>query len=357
LKSLEIIIRKILLNLLIFFKRKDNQNDKLDTSEYLNILLIRLNRIGDALVTTPLLYELKKNLNCKITVLASSYNYFIFDNSLLTDEVIVFNKKLQRISTLIKHINKNKYDVIIDLHDDVSTTVSYLIAFSKCKYKIGFQKGTEKLYTTTIAKLDPSKHHIIERMMEFTKPFNISYNPTKINIIYSPKPDSIIIVDSYIEKHFPVNNFLLGINISAGSDARFWGIKNYKDLISSLSNYGINTVLLCLERDLKYAWEIAGRDIPIFYRNSFDEFAAMISKLNFLITPDTSIVHIASAFQVPLFGLYVKYNTNDVVWFPYKSDYEVIITNEPTIKNINSNLVKEKLTPFFEKYFYEYKSK
>lgn len=356
-KSLEIIFRKFLLRLLIFFKRNSNQGNSLDTSKFLNILLIRLNRIGDALVTTPLLYELKKNLNCKITVLASSYNYFIFDNPLLTDEVIVFNKKLQRISTLIKLINKNKYDVIIDLHDDVSTTVSYLIAFSKCKYKIGLQKGTEKLYTNTIAKLDSSKHHIIERMMEFTKPFKISYNPTKINIIYSPKPESISIVDSYIEKHFPVKNFLLGINISAGSDARFWGLMNYKELISYLNNYGINIVLLCIEKDLKYAWEIAGRDIPIFYRNSFDEFTAMISKLNFLITPDTSIVHIASAFQIPLFGLYVKYNTNDIVWFPYKSDYEVIITTEPTLKNIEYSLVKEKLTPIFEKYFYEYKSK
>ncbi len=356
-KSIEIIFRKILLQLLIFFKRKGNQNNILDTSEYLNILLIRLNRIGDALVTTPLLYELKNNLNCKITVLASRYNYFIFDNPFLTDEVIVFNKKLQRISALIKLINKNKYDVIIDLHNDVSTTVSYLIAFAKCKYKIGLQKGTEKLYTNTIIKLDPSKHHIIERMMEFTKPLNISYNPTKVNIIYSPKTDSINIVDSYIEEHFPVNNFLLGINISAGSDARFWGVKNFKDLISLLSNYDINIVLLCLERDLKYAWDIAGKEIPIFYRNIFDEFAAMISKLNFLITPDTSVVHIASAFKIPLLELYVQYKTEEIPWYPYKSDYEIIITKEPTLRNIDSNLVKEKLTPFFEKYFYEYKSK
>jgi ADP-heptose:LPS heptosyltransferase len=316
-----------------------------------------LNRIGDALVTTPLLYELKRKLDCRLTILASRYNYFIFDNPLLTDEIIIFKKKVKRISKLIKLINEKKYDVIIDLHDDVSTTVSYLIAFSTCKYKIGLQKGTNKLYTNLVVKLDPARHHIIERVMEFTKPFNISYNPLKINIIYTPKPESTQIVDAYINKHFLRKDFLLGINISAGSESRFWGVKKYREIISSLNNYGINIILLCLERDLKFAWEIAGREIPIFYRNNFDEFASMISRLNFLITPDTSIVHIASAFRIPLFGLYVKYNTNDVVWYPYKSDYEVIITNEPTLQNIDTNLVKEKLTPFFEKYFYEYKSK
>lgn len=353
-KKIEIFFRKLLLKVLIVLKKAEKNHPELDTTAPLNILLIRLNRIGDALVTTPLLYELKKQLNCRITVLASKYNYFIFDNPLLTDEVIVFNKK---VSSFIKFINKNNYDVIVDLHDDVSTTVSYLIAFSNCKNKIGLVKGTDKLYSELVYKLDPTKYHVIERVMEFTKPFKLSYNPAKINIVYNPKPESKMVVDNYIEKHFPVNNFLIGINISAGSNSRFWGVKNFKEIISLLTGYGINVVLLCLERDLKNAWDIAGREIPIFYRNDFDEFAAMINRVNLLFTPDTSIVHIASAFNVPVFGLYVKYNTDHMVWYPYKSDYEVIITSEPTLENISSEIVKEKFIPFFEKYFYEYKSK
>lgn len=353
-KRLEIFLRKLLLNILILLKKKEKPSDVLDNSTPLNILFIRLNRIGDALVTTPLLYEIKKKLNCKITVLASRYNYFIFDNLQLSDEVIIYNKKA---SSFIKYINENKFDVIVDLHDDVSTTVSYLVAFSKCKHKIGFKKGTDKLYTDLVSKLDPTKYHVIERVMEFTKPFKISYNPAIVNIIYSPKPESKKIVNSYIEKHFPINDFLIGINISAGSNSRFWGIKYFKEIISVINSYGINVVVLCIERDLKHAWEIAGRDIPIFYRNSFDEFAAMISKINLLFTPDTSIVHIASTFNIPVFGLYVKYNTDDMVWYPFKSDYEVIVTTEPTLANIKTEIVKEKFIPFLEKHFYEYKSK
>lgn len=353
-KRIEIFFRKLLLKVLILLKKAEKHHPELETSAQMNILFIRLNRIGDALVTTPLLYEFKKQLNCRITVLASKYNYFIFNNPHLTDEVIVFNKKVR---SFIKFINKNNYDVIVDLHDDVSTTVSYLIAFANCKNKIGLMKGTDKLYSDLVNKLDPTKYHVIERVMEFTKPFNITYNPAKVNIVYNPKPESIAVVDNYIEKHFPVNNFLIGINISAGSNSRFWGIRNFKEIISVLNGYGINIVLLCLERDLKYAWDIAGREIPIFYRNDFDGFAAMINRINLLFTPDTSIVHIASAFNVPVFGLYVKYNTDHIVWYPYKSDYEVIITTEPTLGNISSDIVKEKFIPFFEKYFYEYKSK
>lgn len=353
-KKIEIILRKIFLKLLVIFKKVDQDHSEIISSKPHNILFIRLNRIGDALVTTPLLYEIKKNLDCKITVLASRYNYFVFNNPKLTDEVIIFNKS---IKSFIRFINQKKFDVIVDLHDDVSTTVSYLVAFSKCKNKIGFRKGTEKLYTILVDKLDPSKYHVVDRLMEFTKPFKISYNPDKVNIIYTPQNESIKSVNSYIEKHFSTNNFLIGINISAGSNSRFWGRKNFREIIAALNNYGVNIVILCIEKDLKHAWEIAGKEIPIYYRNSFDAFVAIISKINLLFTPDTSIVHIASAFQVPVFGLYVKYNTDHVIWYPYKSDYEVIVTKDPTLENIKSELVKEKFIPFFEKYFYEYKSK
>jgi ADP-heptose:LPS heptosyltransferase len=356
LKKLEIFTKNIFLELLLLFKKKEKPVELLKLDQNSKILFIRLNRIGDALVTTPLLYLCKKNLNCKIYVLASTNNYFVFNNSQLIDEIIIFNKKIKKISSAVNMINKLNFDAIVDLHDDVSTTVSYLMAFSNCKYKIGLNKKTSKLYNCIVRKLDASKYHIVQRTMEFAKPFNIKYDLNNTNIVYSPKTESLRIAEAFINKIFSNNRFLVGLNISAGSDARFWGVQRFKDTIDLLLNYDINLVILCVERDLKKAWEIAGRRVPIFYRPIFDEFSAMISKLNFLFTPDTSIVHIASAFKVPLFGIYVKYKTNDMIWSPFKSEFESIITTEPTLENLSFEQVKEKFIPFFEKKYYEYKN-
>ena len=49
-------------------------------------------------------------------------------------------------------------------------------------------------------------------------------------------------------------------------------------------------------------------------------------KLDFLITPDTSVVHIASIKKIPIFGLYVKYNTDDMIWSAYNCDFEAVVT-------------------------------
>ncbi|MDH7605205.1 MAG: glycosyltransferase family 9 protein, partial [Melioribacter sp.] len=140
------------------------------------------------------------------------------------------------------------------------------------------------------------------------------------------------------------------INISAGSEARFWGIENYKGLIKEIKRYpNTKIIILCSPQDIHKAEEISENLIPVFYDKSFEKFSAMISKLNLLITPDTSIVHIASAFNVPVFGLYVKYNTNDMIWNPYNTEFECIITEQPTLKNVKLEDTINKLKPFLEK--------
>lgn len=356
-KQIEIFFRRLLLKLLLLIKTRTRYNELPAITKNQRVLFIRLNRIGDALITTPLLYVLKKKLNCHITVLASTQNYFIFNNPELVDEIIIYNKKSENIFSLIKLINRKEYDIIVDLHDDISTTVSYLVAFSNCRFKVGLNKENNKLYTNVVKKLDTSHYHVVERIMEFTKVFNVTTEINNGNIIYTPKNESIKVAESFITKHYQIKNFLVGINISAGSDARFWGVNNYKALISLLTGYGVNILLLCIERDLKNAWEISGRDIQIFYRPLFDEFAAMVKQLDFLFTPDTSIVHIASAYKIPMFGIYVKYNTDDMIWYPYKSSYEAIITSEPTLENVSFDSVKQKFLPFFEKHLYDFKSK
>ncbi len=352
-KKIEKYFKKIVLRLLLLRSSKSKsvvEFPRFDSDS--RILFIRLNRIGDALVTTPLLRAVKLQLKCKTAVLADKNNYFIFDNYGIADEVIVFDKKPAKFRSLLHKLNSEKYDAVIDLHDDVSTTVSFIIDLLKIPIKIGFKKGTENLYTHLVDKLDSKKHHVIERVMKFSKLLNLELDNSEMNIFYQPSENSLRAADEFLSKNFYKKKFTVGINISAGSQARYWGTDQYKNLTALLRKYDINVLLMCAENDLAKAFEISCNTLPVFYRKSFDEFAAMIPKLNLLFTPDTSIVHVASVFKIPVFGIYVKYNTDDVIWYPYKSDYECVVTEEPTLKNIRYETVEKKFIPFLEKYLY-----
>jgi len=125
-KQIEQILKKLFLNFLLLFSFKNNKSDGFGSQS--RILVVRLNRIGDALVTTPLLHIIKKNLNCHISILADKKNHFIFDNNPNVDNVIIFYKGVIGFFRVRKYIKQNNIDTIIDAHDDISTTVSFIIA-------------------------------------------------------------------------------------------------------------------------------------------------------------------------------------------------------------------------------------
>lgn len=348
-KKVEYFFKNLLLRLLLIFNpvKKDYSIPIFNSDS--TILFIRLNRIGDALVITPLLHEVKKQIGCKVVVLADSRNYFVFQNNPSIDEVIIYRKGLKGIIGINKIIKQKNVNAVVDLHDDVSTTVSFLVALAKVKHKFGLMRSNNSIFTHTVEKLNPSKFHVIERCLELGKLFNIKVNNSEVSVRFYPSEDAMNKAKSELEKLNLLNHYLVGINISAGSEARFWGVDNFKKLIDSLSGYEIKILLFCSESDYKLAEQIIEKQNIYPPTKDFGNFAAAIMNLNFLITPDTSVVHIASIKKIPLFGIYVKYNTDDMIWSPYNTEYDCVITEAPTLKNISFESVKKKLIPFLEK--------
>jgi len=349
-KKIEILLRNILLKLLLLFNPVKKDFTKPVINSHSNLLFIRLNRIGDALVTTPLIYEIKKQIGCKVYVLADKKNHFIFRNNPSIDEVIIFDKGIKGILNINKIIKEKNINALIDLHDDVSTTVSFITALARVQYKFALRKASASLYTNLVDRLDSQNNHVIDRVMQMASLFNITFNRNEIAVKYFPSEKESQIAKKQIEFMNPAKKFLVGINISAGSEARFWGVENYTNLLKFISKYDVKIVIFSSKLDEHFAKQIADENDLYPLTENFDNFAAAIMNLNFLITPDTSVVHIASIKNIPVFGLYVKYKTSDMIWSPYNTDFDCVLTEESNLKNITSDEVKIKLIPFLEKH-------
>ncbi len=346
-KRIEIFLKNLILNILLLIKRKQESNSQYSYKGNSKILFIRLNRIGDALVTTPLLHQIKLNLKSTVYVLADKTNFLAFKNNPDVDKLIIFEKGIKGFSNILHFIKEENIDTVVDLHDDVSTTVSFIVAFCKAQNKFGFEKRNKILYTKTIKIPDGIINHKVDRTLEFSKLFGITVDKSKIKIQYFPTAESLTKVERFISEHYPQNKFLAGINISAGSRARFWGVENYKSLLNFFSNYEINVLMFSSPNDVPLIQQITGNKYP-FLAGSFDEFAAGISRLNFLFTPDTAAIHLASAFDVPVFGIYLNYKTV-LAWPPYNSIFDYVVREDSEIKNIPFEEVKTKLLPFLDK--------
>lgn len=350
-KEIEIALRKLILNVYLLFSKNRDKDTQLALSSDDKILLIRLNKIGDALVTTPFIKALKDNVCCRIDVLADEKNHFIFENNRNVEKTYVFSKNTADIKSLKKKLENENYKAVFDLHDDVSTTVTLFVDSLNIPNKIGFDKTTKKIFTHVVPHLDTTKHHVVERYNEFIKFLKLPVPQNSLRIDYKPKNVSIEFADNYYNENYSENKYLVGMNISAGSDARFWGVDRFQNLISYFSGYDVNIVLLCSPNDKDKAELISNGQAQIFVNPDFDIFAAAISNLDFLFTPDTSVIHLASAFDIPTFGIYVKYKTDNVVWYPYNTDHDLVITEEPDFKHLEFDQVINKLKIFFEQVY------
>jgi ADP-heptose:LPS heptosyltransferase len=353
-KKIEYILKNLLLSLLLLFKGKPNGAVKESIDQSSKILFIRLNRIGDALISTPLIHEIKKSLNCKIYLLADRNNIAAFTNNQDIDSLVLFNKGIKGFFEILKFIKTEQIDTVVDLHDDVSTTVSFLIALCSAQNKFGLAKGNDNIYTRTVPRLDSKTNHVVDRVIRISELFNVHPDRSKIKLYYYLDKASTEHADKFISEKFKQHKLLVGINISAGNDARFWGIDNFKGLLDYLSTFDVNILLLSSPKDSEIAAEIAENKYNYFFSNEFSRFAAVISRLDLLFTPDTAAIHLASAFAVPTFGVFVKYNTDDVIWSPYNTKFDCVVTNNHNLSTISVQQVIKSLKPFIESILLEH---
>jgi ADP-heptose:LPS heptosyltransferase len=74
------------------------------------------------------------------------------------------------------------------------------------------------------------------------------------------------------------------------------------------------------------------------------EVSALISRLQLLISPDTSLIHIGRSFRVPVVGLYNRAGKNFRRWQPYRQlDGAVVGQHIDNLLDITPDQVMERV--------------
>jgi ADP-heptose:LPS heptosyltransferase len=68
---------------------------------------------------------------------------------------------------------------------------------------------------------------------------------------------------------------------------------------------------------------------------SFHHFASYIYNSDFLISPDTAAVHIASAFNKPVVAIYPDYEWNFISWGPLSEKFIAVKSKSNLINSVS----------------------
>ena len=326
-----------------FFLKRNKE--KFDRNCITKILFIRPAKIGDAIVSFPLLRELKKNFpSASIDVLAGVNSIDTFKRISYINKIYLKYKKRQFFKTWISifKLRKNKYDLIIDTTD---IKFWFLIATRIINAKYYFSQDSSQRYNGYL-KSDLNFYdkvleynyglHYTYRMSNYLELFNIKKYDTTLEFPLK-KDEKLKAID--FQNNLKNKEFIV-INIDASSEDRSISNTDLLRMLNNLNKKLKNTsiIIFCLpsrREEIMTLLEEYNKDfVKLAYPSkTIFEVSALLSLSKLLISPDTSFVHIASAFNLNQICFYRDNDNHILDWGPLSENNIVIRSND---KNNNS---------------------
>tara|TARA_B100001250_G_scaffold406873_1_gene426656 strand:- start:665 stop:1621 length:957 start_codon:yes stop_codon:yes gene_type:complete len=258
--------------------------------ETLKILVVRFSSIGDIVLTTPVVRMLKKQLNAEVHFLTKAPFVSLFKNNPNVDAVFQINNS---ISEVLFDLKKEKYDYVIDLHNNLRTQILKLILGVTTK---SFNKiNWEKFLLTSFKKNILPNVHIVDRYLDTVKFLGIENDKKGLDVFLAEN-------DKLDLTNFPED--YIAFAIGGQHTTKILPTEKIISICKKLNK----PILLIGGADDKLRGEIIKNECPKVVNTcgsySLLQSAFLIKESDFVITHDTGMMHVAASFKKKIFSIW-----------------------------------------------------
>jgi len=288
------------------------------------ILLIRTDKIGDAIISTAFFKALRDHFpNAQIDIVLGRKNAAAASLLPHLDGVFIARKNLIEQARLIRQLRERNYDVVIDMLTGDSMTAAAYAVLAGARLKIGFDDDGTGLYDVPVPRAREPEHQAVQ-MLRLIAPLQVSARPEDIRpIVVFPKALADRIRERLAQPDQGKQKVVI-INLSV-DPIRYWTDENFIRLIGDIKSPSVRVVLVSAPWDLARL-EAMAKTAEVDWlppSNDIAETAAALSCADLVISPDTSIVHIAAALDKPVVTLMASYAANGQ-WYPFGVTYRAL---------------------------------
>jgi len=298
----------------------------------MNILILKVQTIGDTLLIAPLI----SNLYCYydnpiIDVMVNEGTGQMLSLNPNTGQIIEYKREsyrglstLQRLSKniqLLKKIRKTKYDLVVDL--DEGDRGAFITLISGAKIKIGSSAIASHFLRRSYTHLLPKRdtRHTVEINLDPLRLLNMPIVDKKVEIFFSKEDERFI-----EKKLLPINQFIHIHPFSKGwfKDVNIQTIAKIIDYCEQELNIKVVITAAPIQRELEKLEDILelcqSKPINLGGKLSLKQTAALNSKAKLFIGVDTAIMHISAANNIPTLAFFGP--TSADTWGPWENDLE-----------------------------------
>lgn len=322
--------------------RKENKEEIksgnfIENNNIKSVLFLRYDgKIGDMVINTLMFREIKRRYPyIKIGVVARESNAEIIKNNSNVDRIYIYKKDRKEIVKLAEEISEEKYDLLIDFSEMLRVNQMMLINKCNARFNMGLDREDWQLFDISVSSEKDFKwtDHITERYSAYLRKLGIIEN---IDVNYE-----IIIQKENIDNEFfeKLNENIVVLNPYGASKHKSFSINTLEKIIRYLEKYKVKVIVLYYGdkyKELERLKEHKNVYLPKRIE-SINDSIFLISKAKLVITPDTSIVHIASALEKDNISVYPpnggKFGVDHLVWAPKSKETHVIFCEDKKSKH------------------------
>ncbi len=278
----------------------------------MKFLVIRFSSIGDIVLTTPVVRCIKKQIaTAEVHYLTKASFKNILTANPYIDKIHLLKESLDDI---IVELKNEDYDYVIDLHHNLRTME---VKRALKKKAFSFNKLNIEKWLLTAFKINKlPTTHIVDRYLETVSHFGVKNDGVGLDY-FIPANETVKENDIPSSHHAGY----IGIVIGAAYFTKKFPIHKLQELCASIQH---PIILLGGPEDKTDGEQIAASDNIKIYnacgKFSLNESADLVRRAKLVVTNDTGLMHIASAFKrpvislwgntVPEFGMYPYYGEN-----------------------------------------------
>ena len=320
----------------------------IDIRSVKKLLILRYDRIGDIIVTTPVFRALKKaNPSLRIGVLASESNAELICRNPNVDRIYTLHTSWLNLWKEIRSARTEQYDVVLNFIFN-RTTSGGVLANLIAPHGIKIGQGAEKyrFYFNVLLKLPRGDRHMADILAGIVKEvFRVRIPAKELRFDLPVEKEFERSVERFVTefsadgkekgkrgkaRRVPKRPLVV-VNISATDDVRKISREQAPEIVRSVLKTGrYRVAVISSPNDSEWRDTVINtvnsplcRAYPAAGVAPLKEIAALIGVAQAVITPDTSIVHIASAMQTPVMGLFTPLQVT-AEWLPYNVKHRTL---------------------------------
>ncbi len=306
---------------------------------YRNILIVRTDRIGDVVLTTPVIEAVRTNFpNANITVLVSKTTRNLVDGNPYLNDVLIDDRQGRLKGffgfwRLVAQIRSRKFDVAFIFHTKKRTNLLCFLA--GIPVRVGYKDKNYGFLLTKgfVDRRHFGEQHEVEYCLDLLRKMGLNVVSPSIFLPTDPKAEEW--AQEWLKNNNPSGLKIVAIHPGASDSTKRWPAGCFIGLVDKIVERHKCLVIVIgvgaaveLARELRV--QCARPFIDLTGQTSVAQIASLLRRCHLLISNDSGPMHLGAAAGIYVLALFLRNQPgiNPERWKPF-GPKGFVLSNRP----------------------------